>query len=179
MSYVDAHMTPEQEARFWSHVDKSGGCWLWTGACKPHGYGQFTARGTGRPKVRLAHRTAWELVHGRIPPGLGVCHNCPGGDNPACCNPAHLFLGTQKDNLVDCKRKGRTSRGALRPNAVLSAEIVAKARTQYARGTTSYRLLALEYGIAADTIRSAIHGKSWAHITDPPALPTRIQQVAA
>ena len=58
-----------------------------------------------RPKVMAAHRAAWILYKGEIPAGIFVCHTC---DNRRCCNPAHLFLGTQKDNLQDMKRKGRS-----------------------------------------------------------------------
>lgn len=169
-------MTPEQIARFWSHVDTSGECWIWTAARHEHGYGQFSAHAPGHRTVRYAHRTAWELTYGAIPKGLGVLHQC---DNPPCCNPAHLFLGTQRDNNLDCATKGRHSRGTDRFNAVLTAPIVSELRRRYAQGGTTYRLLALEYGIAAATICSAIHGRSWAYINDPPPLPTQGKQVPA
>jgi hypothetical protein len=55
----------------------------------------------------LAHRFAWEIAKGPIPDGLGVLHNCPGGDNPACVNVAHLWLGTQAENMADMAAKGR------------------------------------------------------------------------
>jgi HNH endonuclease len=89
--------------RFWSKVDRSGGavtCWPWTG-WKRGGYGRL--RVEGRKQVS-AHRFVWETVHGTIPDGLGVLHRC---DNPCCCNPKHLFLGTPLDNARDRDAKGR------------------------------------------------------------------------
>lgn len=85
---------------FWQHVkvgDPSE-CWLWTGSKHKQGYGLY---GAG---PRRAHRIAWTLIHGEIPPGLQVLHRC---DNPPCVNPAHLFLGTDKDNHQDKAAKGR------------------------------------------------------------------------
>lgn len=69
------------------------------------GYGIFNA-GTGRANRRTvyAHRFAWEITNGPIPVGLLACHHC---DNPPCCNPAHLFLGTHADNNADMNAKGR------------------------------------------------------------------------
>ena len=92
------------EERFWSRVDKassSNGCWLWTGYIGY--YGRFNYDGT----TMDAHRMAWIIVYGTVPDGLCVLHDCPGGDNPACVNPAHLWLGTLADNSRDMVAKGR------------------------------------------------------------------------
>lgn len=96
--------------RFWAKVRPGGAgeCWLWTASTTGSGlpYGQFALprqRGERQRHV-YAHRMAWMLSHGPIPDGLKVCHHC---DVPGCCNPSHLFLGTQADNLADCRQKGR------------------------------------------------------------------------
>jgi hypothetical protein len=78
------------------------GCWPWTATKNNKGYGMMADK-TGI-KMRLAHRISWELVYGPIPEGLLVLHHC---DNPGCVNPAHLFLGTQQDNMQDMARKER------------------------------------------------------------------------
>ena len=92
------------EERFWSKVDTSGECWIWT-ACKNNsGYGQFSLK--GRPQ--LAHRISWMFANGDIPPGLCVLHRC---DTPACVRPDHLFLGNHADNMRDRNEKGRQSKG--------------------------------------------------------------------
>jgi hypothetical protein len=95
------------EQRFWAKVAKGDGCWEWTG-CRHHQwrYGHFRKEG----KNVQAHRFSWELAHGRpVPDGMMVCHSC---DNPPCVNPAHLFLGTAKDNVRDMLSKGRGRSGA-------------------------------------------------------------------
>jgi len=93
------------EAKFWRKVAKSDGCWIWTGAKYSNGYGHLCERG----RNYLAHRLAWELVTGSAPPADKLlCHTC---DVRQCVNPAHLFVGTYKDNAEDCKRKGRNNSG--------------------------------------------------------------------
>lgn len=75
-------------------------CWPWTGSKQRKGYGTVNRF----KRQWVAHRFAWEMMNGPIPEGMLVCHKC---DNPPCCNPAHLFLGTNKENLMDCVAKGR------------------------------------------------------------------------
>lgn len=89
--------------RFWQKVDQSAGpdaCWPWTGYCKPSGHGLTQMDGS----PIHASRKAWILTHGRIGRGLCVNHKC---DNAVCCNPAHMYLGTRSDNMID--RWGRTT----------------------------------------------------------------------
>jgi hypothetical protein len=88
--------------RFWEKVSRNGRCWEWAGSRHKSGYGRINQGGI----VLYAHRLAYEFAFGdAMPAGLSVCHHC---DNPPCCNPAHLFLGTAADNANDKARKGRT-----------------------------------------------------------------------
>lgn len=78
------------------------GCWEWTGSTsRPGWHGRISVN----HRLVMTHRVAYELWVGPIPEGLFVCHRC---DNPPCCNPAHLFLGTTRDNMRDAAAKGRT-----------------------------------------------------------------------
>lgn len=88
--------------RFWSKVKKvRNNCWEWQAARTEYGYGVLGYKG----RTIRAHRRSWEMAHKRrIPPGRMVLHRC---DNPPCVNPAHLFLGTAKDNSIDMTQKGR------------------------------------------------------------------------
>lgn len=95
---------PAPVDRFWARVDKSGECWVWTGAALPAGYGRWK----GAHRLVYAHRFSWELANGPIPDGMLVCHRC---DNPPCVRPDHLFLGTPTDNIRDMNAKGRGRAG--------------------------------------------------------------------
>lgn len=109
---------------FWDRMDKSGGpdaCWEWTAGRDGRNYGFYRVDG----KPVKAHRHAHTLVNGPIPDGYLICHRC---DNPPCCNPAHLFAGTVRDNALDAKAKGRTRapRGMASPRAKFTDEQIAR-----------------------------------------------------
>lgn len=127
-------MTPD---RFWARVDKSGDCWTWSGLKKGNGYGRVWWDGRGT----TAHRAAWMIANGPIPPGLCVLHRC---DNPPCCNPAHLFAGTQQQNIADKVAKGRH-------RYELSLLEIAEIREQIDSGLSDTEIAAA-FGVARNTI---------------------------
>ena len=98
-----AHLTDALRKRFWAKVQKTDGCWLWTGSKTQaiNGYGDFYVRGENY----RAHRVSYLMESGPIPDGMCVCHRC---DNPPCVRPSHLFLGTKGDNNRDMVSKGRS-----------------------------------------------------------------------
>ena len=163
---------PPPEVRFWAKADRGAGsddCWEWSGyrmrSRERSGvwYGQFRFRG----RAFLAHRVAWILTHGEIPNGSHVCHRC---DNPGCVNPAHLFLGTQADNMADCARKGRAPGGSARGEngglSKLSDEAVRSIRRRYAAGAVTQKQLAREYGVTRAAIGYVVRGDTWSHVKE-------------
>lgn len=146
--------------RFWSKVERGPDCWLWTASRYTVGYGQVWYNG----KITGAHRVAWELTHGPIPDGLYVCHTC---DVRACCNPAHLWLATQKDNLRDMTAKGRravtTPKGERHAFARLTDDLVRTLRQRRAEGWT-YTRLAADFGISQPHAYRIANRQKWKHV---------------
>ena len=152
---------PPLEDRFQARVDVRGPdeCWDWTAGRVPAGYGAIWDNAIGRH--RHAHRLAWELANGPIPEGMFICHYC---DNPPCCNPAHLFLGTQAENDADRTQKGRSSRGTRHRDAKLTPDAVREIRRRFALGMRQVDL-AREFGVSSGTMSAVVHRKSWRHVT--------------
>src|SRR5580765_6828583 len=146
------------EQRFWSKVDTSGECWEWIASRYPNGYGQIArSRTSAKLRVTYAHRISWELHYGPIPEGMSVLHRC---DNRACVNPAHLFLGTQLDNMRDMIAKGRGLQGEQHPMAKVDADDVRNIRTLVTAGATKASV-ARQYGITRAAVRRICARHTW------------------
>lgn len=149
----------ELPQRFWNNVKEvESGCWEWQAGRMKDGYGKVFLGG-----YWLAHRLAYTALVGPIPDGLSVLHHC---DNPPCVNPAHLFPGTQADNMRDCSAKNRIAKrwGEKSPTAKLTATQVIDIRTRCRPGRgspTNQTRLAEEYGITQAQISAIVLGKSW------------------
>ncbi|MDS0850097.1 HNH endonuclease [Burkholderia cenocepacia] len=147
----------------------SSGCAEWTGVTvksngsEAHRYGRYTIGG----KKHLAHRFAYERVHGPIPAGLMVLHRC---DNPKCCNVNHLFLGTHLDNMADMRAKGRgnkkpppTGAGANASKAKLTEADVREIRRSRAAGSTTVEL-SRRFNVHPSVISRAARGVSYSNV---------------
>lgn len=153
------------ECLFWARIDRSGGpdaCWLWMGLVNPvSGYGNVSSRIVGGRRTS-AHRHAYRLTHGD-PGKLSVLHRC---DRRLCSNPAHLFLGTHRDNWQDAIDKGRpmaAAPGERNYNAKLSDALV-----RLIRRTGGSRTLARRLGVSRSTIQEVLARRAWRHVPDDP-----------
>lgn len=149
--------TPE----FWSRVDKRGEdeCWNWTGkAHHAFGYGVLTIGG----KYVSSHRRAYELSYGPIPPKMSVLHKC---DNPQCCNPTHLYLGTEADNARDRKLHHRNANrhGSKNPQAKLLESQIPTIRRLASSGLSN-RKIAGQFGVSHSAINCIVRGETWVHV---------------
>jgi len=159
-SIIDLASRPAAVARFWAKIRKEeGGCWAWMAAKGNKGYGAFGIGGS----TFKAHRIAFILSGGVIPSGRCLLHSC---DNPPCCNPDHLTVGTKADNNADMIRKGRKrsgatktpvkecryERGANHHAAKMTPELVRALRSDRAAGMSTSRL-GRKYGINGTAAR--------------------------
>lgn len=149
------------ELRFVAKVDKTEGCWMWTGATSPLGYGNISIGGHSV----AAHRLSWVITHGEIPKGMCVCHRC---DTPACVNPDHLFLGTHLENMRDASIKDRFKaipRGEANHASKLTRADVLEMRHLRSLGL-DYTAIGRQFGVGKNTCRRACVGESWAWFVD-------------
>jgi hypothetical protein len=148
-------------AWFWSKVEKRkpDQCWPWQGTIV-RGYGVMRYQG----RIVRAHRIAYELAIGPIPPGKQICHSC---DRPACCNPAHLWAGTASENAQDRENKGRGFKalGSANNQTFLTGYDVRTIRRMYASGKYSKGKLARIFAVSRKTVQNVLAGKIWKHIS--------------
>lgn len=150
-------LTVEQ---FWARGVRQGECLIWAGALTPKGYGLVWWNG----RSRRVHCIAWELTNSQpILDGRIICHNCPGGDNPACYEPTHLWDGTVAQNNADKSSKGRASTGERHSSAKLTADQVGEIRVRLAMGEMG-SCLAEEYRVSRGLIYHIKAGRNWKHL---------------
>lgn len=145
--------------------DRSGGesaCWNWIGCKGRQGYGNIRVDN----KTMLSHRARWQDEHGEIPGGMVVCHTC---DNPSCCNPRHLWLGTQQENVADMIEKGRFPtpvgrKGESSHLAKLAPSDIAGILAMRAAGIPR-KEVAAQVGVSPSHVWRIETGKAWRHIT--------------
>jgi len=145
--------------RFWSKVNYPGNdqdCWEWQAHRDKKGYGKYDG---GR-----ASRFAYEFYNGPITNGLLVCHTC---DNPPCCNPEHLFLGTTQENTQDKIDKGRQIRGSDIGTAILTEDDVREIMNNILLNKySSVQDILINYPIAKPTFENIIYKNGWSHIRE-------------
>jgi len=146
---------------FWTRVDvrRVDECWPWLSNVDMYGYGK--AYDPDRKATVRAHRQAWVEAEGEIPHGLCVCHRC---DNRTCCNPNHLFLGTNEENSFDRHEKQRDARGEGHGMARLTEPQVLEIRRLYASGRWTLEKLGQRFGVDTSNIWLIVNRKKWRHI---------------
>lgn len=155
-------------SKFWKKVHKTDSCWLWIGSKTKFGYG-IIGVGENYNYANLgAHVASWVLHNGVVPNGFCVLHNCPGGDNPACVNPAHLWLGTKKQNTHDMMKKGRMVigkrlRGELSKFSKLTNEKVLEIRRRHKLGQR-YSMIAKHFGVSPENVSLICRRVYWRHL---------------
>jgi hypothetical protein len=148
-------ITAATAVRFWTLVDRSTPeeCWLWRSYKDADGRGRFKIGGTEYKAPRLAYF----LSHGVDLGSLNANHSC---DNPACCNPAHLWPGTQQDGMRDMQAKGRNPKGSRHGNARLTEQQVSWIRQSPLPGRIAARLL----NVSDATISMVRSRRRWGHV---------------
>lgn len=148
-------------ARFFSKIEVTDSCWIWTGAMS-HGYGWLN---TGKHGISIfAHVGSYLLHYGEIPNGCCVCHDCPGGDNRRCVNPAHLWLGTKAQNNKDAAIKGVMHPGESHGMAKLTEQQVIDIRRIYDTAALTMTQVGRLYQISTSTAHSVIRKTHWKHV---------------
>ncbi len=148
---------------FWKGVDVRGenDCWEWVGYKDKNGYGSISINNY----PNKTHRYVWEIMYGYIPEGMCVCHSC---DNPPCCNPKHLWLGTVGENTRDMINKGRkvVKYGEENHHHKLLKNDVLKIRRLYSTNKYTQEEIGNMFGVTKSNIECIVNYKSWKHLKE-------------
>lgn len=156
------HTEATKERLFGRLAKLDSGCWEYTGCCHAHnGYGTLRVSG----KQYKAHRLMWEIECGEIPSAMRVLHRC---DNPPCCNPDHLYLGTQQNNMTDMINKGRANhgKGVNHSKATLTEDQVHIIRRLFTERKYTQEQIGDMFNVTKSAVAAIGHKRTWTHLPD-------------
>lgn len=152
---IPTHDSIEEKLLDYSEAVTETGCWIWLKGLNHNGYGTLTHR----RKTYLAHKASYQTFVGQVPVGKLVLHTC---DVSCCINPAHLYAGTQKENVRDCETRGRAQhpRGSLHGKSKLNEQQVLEIKARL-KGEESFIRIAKDYCVRPSTIEKIYYGYTW------------------
>lgn len=150
---------PTLQQRLEKHIISKTDCWLTDLYCNRHGYPKISFN---QQPINASH-ASFQLYNGEIPKGMFVLHKC---DNPACINPKHLFLGTQRDNMKDMASKKRSTYGSKNPTAKLNEEQVLEIKRLLSETNLSQQKIAQLFNVDRKIVSGIKNGKIWKHVMD-------------
>lgn len=153
-THIKFHDPNHNIIQFLGRVQVDDGCWFWTGAKHRYGYGACV-KINGHTR---AHRAMWTLLRGPIPEGKVLCHSC---DTKLCVNPAHMFVGTQADNMIDAAQKGLMPRGERSRHKLTEAQV---REIRGLKGTMWQKDVAKKYGISLSYVSHIWCRLTWKHL---------------
>ena len=155
-------LSEDDKQRFFSKIKISGpdDCHEWGFCRNADGYGVWRLRSVDY----ISTRVAYFISTGLQPGNLRVCHHC---DNPSCCNPRHLFLGTSKDNSQDMVKKGRSCKGSSHGCSILTEDDVFEIRELHAKGELTQQQIADKFNVTNGSVSQIILCKTWQHTIRP------------
>jgi len=150
--------------RFYGKFEITDTCWVWKGKKDKNGYGQFYMNLDKKEISVRPHRFSYMIFKGEIPDGLLICHSC---DNPACVNPQHLFLGTQKINIQDALKKERMNgpKGTKQWLAKFKDDDIREIRKLKSSGMNGNQI-AKKYNVNRRVIYDILKKITWKHVQD-------------
>lgn len=162
MTLSDIDDLAARKLRHYTEISEKTGCHNWVGARNRAGYGEIVIYVLGKKTLQLAHRVSYMLANQiSINRFQCVCHKC---DNTSCVNPDHLLLGSQKENLQDMRRKGRSLFGERNYRSKLNDLQISEIRNLYSSGKYSQRDLAKQFSVHQTTIGDVVNNKCWKHV---------------
>lgn len=170
----------KERDRWLGRIVRSDGCWKMShGSITKWGHVHTSVKVGAKRRSCLAHRLVYFLIRGPIPIGMMVLHNCPGGDNPSCVNPDHMFLGSDAHNVHDCENKGRGvhPKGEAHGRCRSSEKEIRNMLVDVYLHGMGIRKTARKFNVVSSRLIGVISGRNWSHVGAEFGIPKRDQAI--